>query len=178
MGGSETGAAREEERGTSRDELSEFVSKGEKIYVNMTNTLQEMSQHRKKLSAVVETVEKLQADVKNMKRKNSYENTSTSKKRKTIEHVSLENDSSSGDDDNIPTNNTNQTTDIADIFSEKDDSEQEEEDDDFLKDLDHQFRERMETGERVSEKIAGFTNRGLRAEPQEQIMKDLREKHK
>ncbi|XP_060568623.1 uncharacterized protein LOC132727218 [Ruditapes philippinarum] len=173
VGGSETEAAREE-GGTSRDKISEFVSKGEKIFVNMTNTLQEMSHHGKKLSAVAETVEKLQADLKAMKRKHESNKESTSKKRKMSDS-----DTSSDDDDDENINDTNNAADVAAIFSDRQsDNDGEEENDDFLQELDNQFKERLETGDKVSEKIAGFTNRGLRADPQEQVMKQLREKHK
>jgi hypothetical protein len=58
VGGNGTEAA-PEEGGTSQDKISEFVSKGEKIFVNMTYTLQEMSHHGKNYLQMLKSVEKL-----------------------------------------------------------------------------------------------------------------------
>lgn len=111
MGGNEAIHVHKE-GGSLWDKISKFVSKGEKVFVNMTNTLQEMSQHGKKLSAVVETVKKFKADIKDMKRKYLFNASGTSKKGKTIE--TSENEASSDNDDEGKGDNPG---DIADIFS-------------------------------------------------------------
>lgn len=71
----------------------------------------------KNLLAVVETVEKLQADIQHMKRKYLSNTAGTSKKWKSIE--TSENEASSGNDDNGNSSRNNNPENIANIFSEQ-----------------------------------------------------------
>lgn len=164
---------------TERDKIADFITKGEQIFLNMTRTLQEFSNHGKKLSAVTETVNKLQTEVQQLKRNRASDEDQIlghcpSKKQK-VNTVNLDSEDSDGDEGLIQQDSSIGKS-IDEMLGDSSSEDSEEEDD--LQDLHDQFTEKSETGDSVSERMGDIVSKSLRAVPDEKALQELLDKHR
>ena len=164
------------ERAPTGNRMERFVDSGEELLRNLTKTVQDLTGRGNSLKTLSKTVQDLQQEVQSLKRQNSDHSDSTVPNKKVR---AADEPGPSGLQESP---STGKNRDEMDEFLEGDGSEveisDEEQDTDLLDDIEQYFETKAETGDNLSEKMARVLNRVLREDPDDEKLKELKERYR